>query len=120
MPKSDKEKIWESFEGRKVNILIGFLCFLYFLANYIDPSKQMIANILPPVPSLPFMILILLVFIYQIFTWRMLGFFKGNWYRHWAVFGLLFCEFNLILFVVNFLLWPFYLFYLFLLHLPRV
>lgn len=113
MTRKGKEFLYESFEDRKMAILVGFLCLVYFFVSYL-PDFGGVAKILPSWPLPLFGIIALITLIGQAIVWKLFRHFEVKWYRYTAGWILFFCEFGLILFTVTFATWPAYLFYAFL------
>ncbi len=113
--KKGKEKIYEAFGDRKAVLVVGLLCFFYFVLFF---SSQLgpLAQILPPLPHPVFTLLALLVLAAQCAVWRMLGLFHPRWFLNFSALLLFFCEFMVLLFAIVFLSWPFYLFGAYLAH----
>ena len=100
------ERILEYFGEGKTIITIGFLCFVYFILHFL--RLGWIGRILPDLPSSTYITFAFGVFGYQIYAWRRLKLFQGNWYKAVTSWVLFFSEFWLILFSVSFLSWPIY------------
>ena len=113
------EKISLYFSDKRMVILIGVLCLVYFLACFL-PGDRGIANILPPLPGLYYVLLGCLIGFYQGMTWKSFQFFQGDWYRHLMTWMLLVSEFALMMFAASLLSWPFYFIYLFLQYLFKL
>lgn len=118
MTDKTRRLLYESFEDRKMAILVGFLCLIYYAMSYLSESMWL-AKILPPWPFLPYLTLVIvLTFIIQLVVWKLFRHFEVKWYKYAAGWVLFICEFGLILFSVTFCTWPFYLFYQYLIT-PR-
>ena len=105
--KKGPERIYEAFRDKKTVVVVGLLCFLYFVllfSSHLGPF----AAILPPLPREVFFLITGAVLTGQIVAWRMLRLFQPRWFLDFFSLLLLFCEFMLSLFVILFLSWPFY------------
>ena len=114
-----RQLLYESFEDRKMAILVGFFCLIYFLLSYLSDSPWL-GKILPPWRFRYLSIIIALTFIGQGIVWKLFRHFEVKWYKYAAGWVLFVCEFGLILFSITFLTWPIYLFanFLFFSHAP--
>lgn len=110
MANRGKQLLYESFEDRKMAILVGLLCLVYFLVAYI-PNWDGIAKIHPSWPMHLFGIIAFLTLVGQLIVWKLFRHFEVKWYQY-AAGWILFCaEYGLILFTVTFASWPFYIVY---------
>lgn len=105
-PKGIKH-ILDYFGDSKMVILIGALCFVYFIFHWL-PETKLMTKILPPMPGTIYGLLGLGVFIYQMITWRIFKLFQTGSMKNLKSWVLLFCEFCLLFFSVGFLCWPLY------------
>ena len=107
MSKKGLDWILASFEDQRMVLLVGLLCFAYFLLHFI-PDNPVVAEILPPWRFRFFCVLAAGVLIYQGIVWKAFKLFQPGWYKKPYVCLLFFCELCVLVFAVTFLTWPFY------------
>jgi hypothetical protein len=113
MARKGKQLLYESFEDKRMAILVGIFCLLYVGGCYL-PDSLLAGKILPPWPPNLFAILAFTVLLCQAVVWKLFRHFDTKISKEAAAWLLFWGEYGLILFSVTFVSWPIYLFYLYL------
>jgi hypothetical protein len=110
MAREGKQLLFESFEDKKMAMIVGFFCLVYFGVCYF-PESGWIAKILPPWPLNLFGIIAFLTLAAQAIVWKLFRHLDPKLSKEPMAWLLFLCEYGLVLFTVTFCTWPIYLFY---------
>ena len=106
--KKGKEKIFQEFLDRRSSVVVGILCFVYFILHFTSHLGEILASILPPLSQGVFFGIGAAVLILQVVTWKILQLFYPRWFFNFWALILFFSEYTLSLFAIVVISWPIY------------
>lgn len=103
-----KNKIEDSFEDRRMTLLLGFSFWAYFVYHF--TADKSATRVLPVMDSLWYVIILFLVLAAQVAVWIYFKHFtEEKWNRKILALGYFLCELGVLYFTICLILWPIFL-----------